>query len=448
MADTPPDPANNTPASRFTNLYPTLTAHLALVESQRCLYCSDAPCLAACPTDIDVPAFIAAIAQDNIQGAARTIYQENILGGSCARVCPTEILCEQACVRNAESQPIQIARLQRYALDHAPVEPHPFERAAATGRRVAVVGAGPAGLSCAHQLSVLGNEVDIFEAEHKPGGLNEFGVARYKLSDDYAQKEIAFLLSLGGIQMHYGQALGKNIHLVQLLQQFDAVFLATGLGLSRQLGLANETVQGISNAIDAIKQIRQSRDLSDLTVPRRCIILGGGNTAVDIAVQIKLLGAESAVIVYRRGIESMSATTHELALAKQHQVQILNWAQPVKIMLDQRGQVCGMQFEKTNMIQNRLVGTGTLFELPADAIFKATGQLLNPAIDTEFPAGSLRIEQGRIWVDACFQTSVARLYAGGDCIARDPDLTVYAVQHGKLAARAMHRAMQLEPAHG
>jgi len=442
------DPASHAGlAHRFTDLHPPLNAQQALVESQRCLYCSDAPCLDACPTQIDVPAFIAHIAQNNINGAARTIYQQNILGGSCARVCPTEILCEQACVRKDETQPIKIGLLQRYALDHATFSEHPFRRGAATGQRVAIIGAGPAGLACAHELALLGNEVDIFEAEHKPGGLNEYGVAKYKLTDDYAQKEIAFLLKIGGIRIHYRQALGTSVHLNQLLEQFDTVFLATGLAVSRQLNLDNEHSPGVLAAIDSIKELRQCDDLTQLHVPRRCIVIGAGNTAIDMAVQIRLLGAEHVSLVYRRGMESMTATDAEIELAKYHQVQLVTWAQPVNILLNQHGQVRGMQFEKTALVQNQLTAVGPRFDMEADAIYKAIGQQLTNAM-----AGELRIENGKIWVDDQFQTSVPRVFAGGDCIGKNQDLTVYAVQHGKLAARAMHLVMQhasvKEPRHG
>ena len=438
-------------ASRFADLHPPLNDRQALIESQRCLYCYDAPCTNACPTGIDVPAFIACIAQENPQGAARTILSQNILGGSCARVCQTEILCDQACVHNQAgqpnanvNQPIRIGLLQRHALDHAHFVTHPFQRAPATGRKVAIVGAGPAGLSCAHQLSLLGNEVTIFEAGPKPGGLNEYGVARYKLTDNYAQHEIAFLLQIGGIQIQYEQRLGRHFQLGQLTEQYDAVFLANGLGATRPLCLEEEQNPGLRAATDYIKDLRQSNDLTQLPVPETCIILGGGNTAIDMAVQIRLLGARQVMLVYRRGEQEMSATAPERQLALRHQVQFISWAQPVKILLDQNKKVRGMKFEKTAIFKNQLRGTGYKFDLAADMIFKATGQQLDLAT---YPTNALQWDGDKIWVDDDFQTSIPRVYAGGDCIMKDPDLTVYAVQHGKLAARAMHRAMNLRGAH-
>lgn len=432
--------------SRFADLHPPFNSRQAVTESQRCLYCYDAPCTNACPTGIDVPAFIACIAQDNLNGAAQTILSQNILGGSCARVCPTEILCEQACVHNLDGadKPIQIGLLQRHALDHACFSEHPFRRAAPTARQIAIVGAGPAGLSCAHQLAVLGNDVVIFEAKAKPGGLNEFGVARYKMLDDYAQKEIDFLLQIGGIKIQYRQQLGLNLQLTELTKQFDAVFLASGLADPRRLELDDEASPGMVAALDYISVLRQTEDLTQLPVPKSCIILGAGNTAIDMAVQIRRLGAQQVTLVYRRGEPDIPATSMELQLALQHQVQLICWAQPVKILLNPQHQVTGMRFEKTAMHNNRLGPTGTTFDLAADAVFKAIGQQLDAAT---YPEDVLRREHGKLWVDANFQTSMPRVYAGGDCVMRDPDLTVYAVQHGKLAARSMHTALQRREVH-
>ena len=427
-------------AGRFADLHPPLTMRQAVTESQRCLYCYDPPCTSACPTGIDVPAFIASIAQDNVNGAAQAILSQNILGGSCARVCPTEILCEHACVHNHEQggRAIQIGRLQRHALDQARFSSHPFRRAPATGRQIAIVGAGPAGLSCAHQLALLGNDVTIFEAKPKPGGLNEFGVARYKLTDHYAQKEIDFLLQIGGIKIQYGQQLGLQISLTGLTEQFDAVFLASGLNQARELELSDEQSPGMLAALDYISVLRQAEDLTRLPVPNTCLILGAGNTAIDMAVQIRLMGAQQVTLVYRRGAQDIPATALELQLALQHQVQLICWAQPLRILLNEQQQVTGMRFEKTAILNNQLRATGTTFDLAAQAVFKAVGQQLDAA---PYRENALRIEHGKIWVDADFQTSMPGVYAGGDCVMPDPDLTVYAVQHGKLAARAMHNAI-------
>ena len=429
----------------FSELHPPLSVRAAVTESQRCLYCSDPPCMRACPTQIDIPAFISGVAQNNLNGAAQTILKENILGGSCARVCPTEILCEQACVLDFDdAKPVQIALLQRHALDHAQFTKHPFERAPSTGYHIAVVGAGPAGLSCAHRLAVLGNDVTVYEAAGKPGGLNEYGVARYKLTDNFAQREIAFLLEIGGILIQYEQRLNLNRDLAQLLDQFDAVFLATGLGAARQLGLEHEDSPGMSAALDTISALRQAKDLTQLPVPKSCIVLGAGNTAVDMAIQARRLGAQQVTLVYRRGEQDISATARELQLAFQHQVRLITWAQPIKILLNSHQKVRGLRCEKTAVTAGRLHGTGEQFDLLADAVFTALGQQPDPAT---FADHALRMEHGKIWIDANFQTSTARVYAGGDCVMRDPDLTVYAVQHGKLAARAIHQALQQTEVH-
>ena len=317
-------------ADRFADLAPPLSARQAALESARCLYCYDAPCVNACPSEIDIPAFIRSIQQDNVQGAAQTILSANILGGSCARVCPTEVLCQQACVRNTaqECAPVLIGLLQRYALDNAGFSEHPFQRAPASGKCIAVVGAGPAGLACAHRLALRGHEVVIFEAREKAGGLNEYGIAKYKLVDDFAQRELEFLLQIGGIEIRHGQRLGIDLSLGLLRQQFDAVFLAIGLAASKQLGLADEEAPGLLAATDYIRELRQADDLSQLPLAERCIVLGAGNTAIDMAVQMSKLGARDVNLVYRRGVEEMGATGHEQAIAKANQVRLLTWAQP------------------------------------------------------------------------------------------------------------------------
>ena len=421
-------------AAQFTDLAPALNARQAQIEAERCLYCFDAPCTRICPTEIDVASFIRNIATDNINGAAKTILQQNILGGSCARVCPTEILCEDACVRNhdAEGVPVKIGLLQRFATDHMNFDAHPFARAALTGRTIAVVGAGPAGLACAHQLAMLGHDVVIFEALRKPGGLNEYGIAKYKLTDNYAQREVDFLLGIGGVSIQYGRTLGANLSLAQLNEEYSAVFLALGLGASRALGLIGEDAPGLLAAVDYIAELRQADDLTQLAVPKRALVIGAGNTAIDMAVQIARLGCEDVTVVYRRGVESMSATKHEQEIAKANQVRIKTWAKPQQILLDDAGRVRGMRFEKTRGVNGQAQASGEFFDLAADAIFKAIGQTLENA------QPELAISADKILVDANFRTSVNGVYAGGDCIAPGQDLTVQAVQHGKLAARAIH----------
>ena len=425
-----PKATNEELAGHFTDLAPPLNARQAAIESARCLYCYDAPCTRICPTGIDVASFIRNIHEKNVNGAAVGILQQNILGGSCSRVCPTEILCEDACVRNhdAEGQPVKIGLLQRYALDHCQLDGHPFDRAPSTGKKVAVVGAGPAGLSCAHRLAMLGNDVVIYEAHGKAGGLNEYGIAKYKLTDNFAQKEVDFLLGVGGIEIRYGQKLGDNVQLKELNAQYDAVFLGLGLGASRQLGLTGEDAPGLMAAVDYIAELRQTSDLATLPVPRRAIVVGAGNTAIDMAVQIQRLGAEEVTMVYRRGFDAMSATQHEQEIAKANQVRMVTWAQPQLVLLDEAGRVRGMRFERTHLQGSRLSGTGDTFEITADAVFKAIGQGMDTASLSDPLATLLQRDGDKIHVDDHFRTVLPGIYAGGDCVAPGQDLTVQAVE--------------------
>jgi glutamate synthase (NADPH/NADH) small chain len=449
MADDAPDIASGrlaqaAYAANFADVEPPLDAKRALIESSRCLFCYDAPCIEACPTGIDIPGFIRKIATGNLKGSATTILEQNIFGGACARVCPTEVLCEQACVRNtSEDKPVNIGALQRYATDHlfqAGVQP--FARAAESGKRVAVVGGGPAGLACAHRLAMRGHDVVVFEAKPKLGGLNEYGIAAYKVPDDFAQREVDFILSLGGIELKTGQALGRDVTLGQLRQDFDAVFLGMGLGGVNALQLEGEDVVGVEDAVDYIARLRQAKDKSALPVGRRIVVIGGGNTAIDIAVQTKRLGAEDVTIVYRRGPESMGATHHEQEFAQVNGVKIKHWAKPVRILAE-GGHLAGVEFEYTEIgEQNKLEGTGQRFTLAADMLFKAIGQLFLPDPLKNGAQEPLALKSGRIVVDKDRKTSLPGVYAGGDCVLGGSDLTVQAVQDGKLAAEAIDRQLR------
>ncbi|MCF1504365.1 NAD(P)-dependent oxidoreductase [Afifella sp. H1R] len=425
----------------FSDLHPPLSPHEALVEADRCYFCFDAPCTEACPTSIDIPLFIRQIQAHNSKGAAETIFEQNILGGMCARVCPVETLCEEACVRNlAEDKPVKIGFLQRFATDAMMAAgEHPFERAALSGKRVAIVGAGPAGLSCAHRLAMHGHDVTIFEARDKPGGLNEYGIAAYKTPDGFAQKEVEFLLRIGGITIETGKALGRELSLDGLKADYDAIFLGLGLAGVNALGAEGEDASGSADAITWISDLRQTLDLSTLPIGRRVVVIGGGMTAVDAAVQSKLLGAEEVTIVYRRGPEAMKASGFEQELAQTKGVTIRHWAKP-KRLLAENGHVAGIELERTREEDGRLVGTGETFALAADMVFKAIGQTFLPA-SLDGAAEAIALARGRIDVDDERRTSVTSIWAGGDCVLGGEDLTVAAVEDGKVAAESIHRAL-------
>ncbi|RUU72160.1 NAD(P)-dependent oxidoreductase, partial [Mesorhizobium sp. M7A.T.Ca.TU.009.01.1.2] len=374
-------------ADNFSDLHPPLDHHEALVESDRCYFCYDAPCMNACPTSIDIPLFIRQISTGNPIGSAKTIFDQNILGGMCARVCPTETLCEEVCVREvAEGKPVQIGRLQRYATDVAMSENKQFyPRAEPTGKTVAVVGAGPAGLAAAHRLARHGHDVTILEARAKAGGLNEYGIAAYKSVDDFAQAEVDYVTAIGGIDIQNGKALGRDYQLSDLIRNYDAVFLGMGLGGVNALRADGEDADGVINAVEFIAELRQASDLSGLPVGRRVVVIGGGMTAIDAAVQSKLLGAEEVTICYRRGQEHMNASEFEQDLAAANGVTIRHWLQPKRV-ISEGGKVSGVELEYTAMNGDRLAGTGETLTLVADQVFKAIGQSFVPASLSPFMA--------------------------------------------------------------
>ena len=420
-------------ASNFGDSHAPLNRIQALVEAERCYYCYDAPCQTACPTAIDIPAFIQRIAQDNIRGSAQAILEANPLGGMCARVCPTEMLCEQACVRNTnESKPVEIGLLQRFATDAyfakpaSPQNPPMFTRAAATGKTVAVVGAGPAGLAAAHGLARRGHEVVLFDAKPKLGGLNEYGLATYKTTDGFAHKEVDWLLSIGGITVKTEQALGRDFTLAHLTADYDAVFLGLGLAGVNALGIAEPQTEGLRAAVDFIAELRQSNP-ADVAVGQKVVVIGGGMTAVDASVQSKKLGAREVTIAYRRGVEGLSASGYEQEWAQKNGVSLRTWAAP-KQVLSEGGKVTGVRFAVTALVDGKLKETGEQFTIEADMVLKAIGQ----TFIADLP--SIELREGRIATDGAGRSSHAKVWAGGDCRHGGRDLTVEAVEHGKQAA--------------
>ncbi len=424
----------------FSDLHPRLTDHEASVEADRCYFCYDAPCVTKCPTGIDIPQFIRQISTDNLRGSAETIFHQNILGGMCARVCPTEVLCEQACVRNdAENLPVKIGQLQRYATDHY-MElgvKTPDTRKNPIGKRVAIVGSGPAGLSCAYSLACEGVDVQIFDSRPKLGGLNEYGIADYKTVDDFAAREVEFILSIGGIRFECGKTLGTNLSLVTLTEEFDAVFLAFGLDGTNVLNIEGENLEGVLDAVDYIADLRQASDKSKLPIGRKVVVVGGGMTAIDIAIQTKQLGADDVTICYRRGQEHMKASEYEQTLAKSRGVQLAYNLQPKSIQ-GIGGSAVSIQFERKVLDSaGKQVGNPELVEFEVDMIFKAVGQNLNQKAVFE-DCKEIKLENGKIDVDENRYTGTSNIWAGGDCVSISEDLTVAAVEDGKIAARSIY----------
>ena len=424
-------------SENFGEIHPPFNKHEAMVEGDRCYYCYDAPCIEACPTGINIPLFIRQITSGNPEGAAKTIFDENILGGMSARVCPTETLCQEACVRNTgEDRPVKIGLLQRYATDTLmEAKEHPYKREKPNGKRIAIVGGGPAGLSCAHRLAMKGYSITIFDSKKKLGGLNEYGIAAYKSLENFAERETKFVLSIGGIEHKLNSTLGKDITLEELQNDYDAVFLGLGLSGVNHLRLEGENSEAIDDAVNYIEDLRQSQNLADLPVGRKVVVIGGGMTAIDMAVQIKKLGSEEVTIVYRRGQKDMSASIEEQQNAQNNGVLIRHWSKPSKLLINEKT-VNGVEFEYTENKNGKLVATGEKFSIKADMVFRAIGQTFESSIDN-LP----KLENGRILVDNNYKTTVSGIWAGGDCVKDGEDLTVSAVEAGKIAANSIHNEL-------
>ena len=432
-------------AANFSELKPPLRPPEALVEASRCLYCFDAPCITACPTGIDIPAFIKKIAFGHPAGAAKTILTANILGASCARVCPTSVLCEGACVLDdRDEQPIQIGRLQRFATDF--VEQNHISVLAkstkSTGKKIAVIGAGPAGLGCAAELAQLGHRVTIFEKQLQPGGLNTYGIAYYKMKPEVSLAEVALVKSLG-VELRCGVTVGTDVTVAQLEQDYDAVFVGVGLGVAARLRIPGEDLPEVVDALDFIAQLH-THPLENIPVGRRVAVLGCGNTAIDAVTQSKRLGAERAFIVYRRGEADMSAYDFEFEHAKHDGAEFIFHATPIEV-LETGGHVSGLRLVRTLVVNGRAeVIPGSDWIESCDLVLKAVGQEKQVALLRNlFP--TLHIDsRGVIAHDKLTgQTNVPHIFVGGDCGNGGREV-VNAVGEGKKAAHGIHRFLTSE----
>jgi dihydropyrimidine dehydrogenase (NAD+) subunit PreT len=429
----------------FPEIHPPFELQEALLEANRCLYCFDAPCTAACPTHIDVPRFIKKIAQGNLRGSALTILNANILGASCSRVCPVDVLCEGACVYHRyNKQPIQIGRLQRHATEHFLSNGAALLKRAVTERqeKIACIGAGPASLACAAELRLRGFPVTVFEARALPGGLNTHGVAEYKLRPADSLREIEMIGSLG-VEFRFSHEINGESALADLEKEFSILFIGSGLGAMHKLNIRGEDLPGVVNALEFIEGYKTK---GDLTVGRRVAVVGAGNTAIDAARASVRLGAEEVHLVYRRGEQQMSAFSFEYEQAKQEGVRFDWWTLPVAIRSsDVGGKVSGLEcvrVELTNGSLNQIPGSA--YALPCDMVIPAIGQ--SSLLEFLKACRGIDLENGRVRVDReTGRTSNPRYFAGGDCVNGGREV-VDAVAEGKRAAVAMARSLEVSHA--
>jgi glutamate synthase (NADPH/NADH) small chain len=418
----------------FAEIAPPLTGDAALLEANKCLYCYDAPCTIACPTHIDVPSFIKKIASGNLRGSARVILDANPMGHSCARACPVEVLCEGACVLNdRDEQPIKIALLQRHSTDWALANNYqPFTAGPAKKKKVAIVGAGPAGLSCARDLRRFGYGVTVFEERDIPGGLNSFGIAEYKMRTPLALAEVKMVTDLG-VELKTGVRVGQHVTMDQLKKEYDAVFVAIGLGATRTLEIPGEDLKGVADALTFIEHLK-SHPHAKTPIGRNVVVIGAGNTAIDAATQAKRLGAERVTLVYRRGAEDMSAYEYEQELARKDGCEFRLNTVPKKIL--GAGSVTGIECVRSELGAPGADGkrafkevAGSAHVIECDTIFRALGQ--TPRAETAKAFG-LRVDGSRLMSDD------PRVLVGGDCGSGGAEI-VNAAADGVAAAKYLHQ---------
>lgn len=432
--------------ANFVDIHPPFENKTATqVEANRCLFCYDAPCTKSCPTHIDVPKFIKQIVTDNVKGSAHTIFSSNIMGAGCSKVCPVEKLCEGSCVFNLlDEPPIPIAKLQRFSTEKAMEENWQlFERKNPVGKKVAVVGAGPAGLSCAHVLSREGIDVTIFEKESKGGGLMTYGIAAYKVTPQFCEDEVNYITSIGGIEIKYNQELGKDITLSQLKKEYDAVYLGIGVGVARQLDIPGEKLEGVVDAISFIYDIR-SKGYPSVPVGDKVAVIGMGMTAIDAATQAKRLGAKEVTMVYRRTEKEKPCTQAELDIAMLDGCEIVWLAAPKKIK-GSGGKVKQLVCSKMKLGEPDASGrrspvdTGETFTLDVDMVIKAAGQV---PFEKLVKKSRLDNKNGKIVISDSCATNIKGVFAGGDAVNGGKEV-VDAVQAGKDGASAILKFLKL-----
>jgi glutamate synthase (NADPH/NADH) small chain len=424
----------------FSDIHPPFENKTAAqVEANRCLFCYDAPCTKSCPTSINIPKFIKQISTDNVKGSAHTIFVSNIMGAGCSKVCPVEKLCEGACVYNLmEEEAIPIARLQRYATEKAMENNwRLFERKPSTGKKVAIIGAGPAGLSCAHVLSREGIDITIYEKESKGGGLMTYGIAAYKVTPQFCEEEVNYILSVGGITVKYNQELGKNISLADLQKNYDAVYLGIGVGVARQLDIPGEELNGVVDAISFIYDLR-AKGYPTVPVGDKVAVIGLGMTAIDAATQAKRLGAKEVTIVYRRTEAEKPCTQVELDIAKLDGCGII-WLAAPKEVKGTDGKVtqlvCSvMQLGEADTSGRRSpIDTGQTITLDVDMVIKAAGQV---PFEELVKSTGINNKNRKIVIDSNCATNIKGVFAGGDAVNGGKEV-VDAVQAGKDGAKAI-----------
>ena len=430
----------------FSDIHPPFeNKEAALVEANRCIFCYDAPCTKSCPSEINVPKFIKQITTDNIKGSAHTIFISNIFGGGCSRVCPVEKLCEGACVYNLlHEEPIAIAKLQRWATDKAiPEKWKLFDRKPSNGKKVAIVGAGPAGLSCAHVLSREGVDVTVYEKESKGGGLMTYGIAAYKVTPEFCQSEVDFVTSVGGIEIRYDHPVGKELTIEQLQKEYDAVYVGFGVGLANPLNIPGEDLEGVEDAISFIYDIR-TKGFPQVKVGEKVAVIGMGMTAIDAATQAKRLGAKEVTMVYRRSEAEKNCTQVELDIAMLDGCKIQWLAAPVAIA-GENGKVKALVCDVMKLGAPDYSGkpaplrTGETLTLEVDMVIKATGQKPYETLAVE---GGLNNTKGKISTDSYGTTNLNGVFAGGDCVNGGKEV-VDAVQAGKVGAAAILQYLKI-----